>query len=224
MSQEDLSPLYFAALTDYRNGLAEEAVSKLRLVIEKSPGSEDAHEALSVIFYNQKKYDDAVTIARKWVDLNPHSIMAHTNLSRCYAAKGMILEAEREQNESRRLTWKEELKAKKSSLPKTNYEEQIKRYKEVINYDPLDVLGYFSLGNVYLEMGSWRDAADTFEKAVSVNPEHSASYLGLSTALEKLGDRQKTLKYLNLGIGVADKCGDMLAQRKMEALLNKIKI
>lgn len=223
MNQEDASSIYLSALTDYRNGFADEAITKLQSIVEAFPKLEDAHEALSVIFYNQKKYDDAVAISQKWVDLDPHSIMARTNLSRCYAAKGMILEAEREQNESRRLTWKEELKAKKSAAPKANYEEQIKRYKEVINYDPSDVLGYFSLGNVYLEMESWRDAADTFEKAVSVAPEHSASYLGLGTALEKLGDKQKCLKYLNLGIGVADKHGDMLAQKKMEALLNKIK-
>src|SRR5690349_2045125 len=126
--------------------------------------------------------------------------MAHTNLSRCYVAKGMIAEAEHEQAEARRLTWKAELKSKKAVMPKADYDAQIERYKKIIEFDPADVLGYFSLGTVYLECGRKREALDTFEKAVQVDPKHTASYLGLGQALESLGDVEKAKKIYRQGI------------------------
>ncbi|MBI3314260.1 MAG: tetratricopeptide repeat protein [Candidatus Omnitrophica bacterium] len=214
--------LYHEALEDHRKNLDESAVEKLNRVLADSPGFEDAYEALAVILYNLKKYDDAIAVIKKWIVLNPNSIMSHTNLSRCYVAKGMILEAEHEQGEARRLTWKADLKAKKMEMPKVNYEDQIARFKKVIEYDPQDVLGYFSLGNAYLESGKKREAVDTFEKAVQVDPKHTSSYLGLGMALESLGDFEKAKRIYLQGIKVAEVQGDMMPQKKMESRLKAI--
>lgn len=209
--------LYDSALEDNRLSRFEEALQKLRQVIEHSPNFEDAYEALSVILYNQKKYDEAMAVLKKWLAVNPDAIMAHTNMSRCFVAKGMIMEAEHSQAEARRLTWKAELKAKKMEMPKVNVQDQIDRFKKVIEFDPADVLGYFSLGNVYLDAGQKREALETFQKAVEVDPQHSSSYLGLGMALEALGDIKKALDIYARGIKVADTKGDMMTQRKMES-------
>ena len=214
--------LYHEALTDYRENRLQEAVQKLSCIVDEFPSFEDAYEALSVILYNQKSYDQAVPLIKKWVAVNPDSIMAHTNLSRCYMAKGMILEAEHEQAEARRLTWKAELKAKKKEMPKVDYEEQIARFKEVIELDPADVLGYFSLGNVYLDSGRKREAVETFEKAVDVDPSHSSSYLGLGQSLEALGDFEKAKKIYARGIKAAEARGDIMTQKKLESRLRTL--
>ncbi|HXV27380.1 MAG TPA: tetratricopeptide repeat protein, partial [bacterium] len=134
-------------------------------------------------------------------------------------AKEMIMEAEKEQAEARRLTWKAELKTKKQQMPKINYEEQIERFKQVIALDPKDVLGYFSLATAYLDSGNARDAADIFEKAIEIDPKHSSSYLGFGLALEQLGDREKCREIYLKGIRVAEASGDMMPQRKMESRL-----
>jgi tetratricopeptide (TPR) repeat protein len=215
-------PLYHEALSDYRENRLNDAADKLAHVIEEFPAFEDAYEALSVIFYNLKRYDEAIDLLTRWRKVNPDSVMCHTNLSRCYVAKGMIAEAEREQAEARRLTWKAELKAKKIEMPKVDYAEQIARFKEVIELDPEDVLGYFSLGNAYLDSGMKREAMDTFRKAVEVNSRHSASYLGLGSALEELQDYAKAKETLEKGIRVAEAQGDVMTQRKMEARLRSI--
>ena len=222
MIPPEISELYHEALTDYREGRLEEASEKLSRIVKQFPFFEDAYEALSVILYNQKQHDPAMLLLKKWIALNPDSIMAHTNLSRCYVAKGMILEAEHEQAEARRLTWKAELKAKKKDMPKVDYEEQIARFKEVIELDPADVLGYFSLGTVYLDSGRKREAMETFEKAVDVDPSHSSSYYGLGLSLEALGDFEKAKKIYNRGIKAAEMRGDMLTQKKMESRLRAL--
>ena len=221
--QTDTFSLYTTALEDYKAARFDEAVKKLHALLNLDPRFEDAHEALSVILYNQNRHDDAIVILKKWIALNPDALMAHTNLSRCYVAKGMILEAEREQSEARRLTWKAELKGKKNELPKIDYDEQIARFKKVIELDPADVLGYFSLGNVYLDSGKKREALETFTKAVEIDPAHSASYYGLGLALESLGDLKKAQEVYERGIRTADARGDMMTQKKMESRLRAIK-
>lgn len=215
----EASKLYKEALRVFRDDRLEEAREKLTRVLALDPNHEDAYEALSVILYNQKRYDDAITLIKKWFTVNPNSIMSHTNMSRCYVAKGLILEAEHEQAEARRLTWKAELKAKKMEMPKVDYGEQIARFKKVIALDPADVLGFFSLGTVYLDSGRKREAAETFEKAVAVDPQHSSSYLGLGLAYEGLGDIEKAKKIYLEGSKVADGRGDVMTLRKMESRL-----
>ncbi len=213
----NISDLYHTALESFRANRLDEASALLSKVIELSPQHEDAYEALSVLLYNQKRYDEAIPVIKKWITVNPDAIMAHTNLSRCYVAKGMIMEAEHEQAEARRLSWKAELKAKKKEMPAIDYNEQIARFKQVIDLDPADVLGYFSLGNAYLDSGRKREALETFQKAVEVDPQHSASYLGLGIALEGLNDFQKAKEVYLKGINVADARGDIMTQRKMES-------
>ena len=86
----EVSDLYDEALRDYHENRLDAAIHKLEQVLALTPHFEDAYEALSVILYNQKRYDDAVALIKKWVAVNPDSIMSRTNLSRCYVAKGMI--------------------------------------------------------------------------------------------------------------------------------------
>ena len=200
--------LYHAALEDHRQGQIDSALEKLKQHLAEHPQFEDAYEAASVILYNQKRYDEAMEILRNWIRVNPDAIMAHTNLSRCYVAKGMILEAEHEQAEARKLTWKADLKSKKQEMPKVDYAELIGRYKQVIELDPEDVLGYFSLGNTYLDAGKKREAVDTFERGIEINPQHSASYYGLGLALEAPGDTVTASRSEVPGVRISTITGD----------------
>ncbi len=220
--QPSSSSLFFEALTAYREERTEDALRILRALVDSDRTFEDAYEALSVILYNEKRYDESIDVLKRWIVSNPNTIMAHTNLSRCYVAKSMILEAEHEQAEARKLTWKAELKEKKLAMPKVDYEEKIERYKQIIEMDPADVLGYFSLGSVYLEAGRKREAMDTFEKAVSVNPNHTASYDGLGQALEALGDLEKAAEVYKRGIKTGEAQGDMMPQKRMESRLRAV--
>lgn len=219
----DPEALYHRALEDFRAGALDAAAGKLRDLLSAAPSFEDAYEALSVIYFNQKRYPEAVTVLKAWAVLNPDALMAHTNLSRCYAAQGLITEAEQEQTEARRLTWKSELRqSKKNDLSKIDHEARIRRFKQVIEFDPADVLGYFSLGSAYAEAGLTRDAMETFRKAVEVDPAHASSYLGLGLALEGLGDFVKAREIYRAGITAADRAGDIMPLKKMEARLRAV--
>lgn len=214
--------IYDEALALFQENKLPEAIQKLQRLIEQDPAFEDAYEALSVLCSRAERLDDAIETAKKWIRLNPVAIMAHTNLSRFYMQKGMIAEAEHEQAEARRLGWIEELKQKKMTMPKVDPKEKIERYKKVIKLDPNDVLGYYTLGEAYLEAGMFREAIDTFLKGIAVEPNHSSSYLGLGMAYQSVFEKEKAKEIFKKGVAVAESRGDVMTQKKMEARLRQL--
>ena len=219
---EEAERLYHQALELFRSGNLNQAIARLEQSLALKAEFPDALEALGVCYSKADRLDDAIETTKRLAKVSPNHIMAHANLSRFYVQKGMILEAEHEQAEARRLTWKTELKSKKQETPRIDYEEQIERFKQVIELDPADVLGYFSLGNAYLDSGRKREAMDTFQKAIEADPKHSSSYFGLGLALEGLGDFKKARAIYEKGIRVADERGDVMTQKKMESRLRAI--
>lgn len=221
MKPEDL---FKDALDDYKNGRNEDACKKLTQAIQLDSQFEDGYEALAVILINQDKISEAVLILAEWLKINPNAIMAYTNLSRCLMRQGQIPEAEEAQAKAATLGWRQAAGLKPNAEPpKVDNFEKIERFKKVIELDPADVLGYFSLGNAYLDAYKKDLARQTFEKAVEVDPDHSSSYYGLGQAWESLGNKEKAVEVYKLGITVADKKGDMMTQRKMEARLRTLK-
>lgn len=216
--------LFKQALLHFKNGQTEEACKKLSHTIEIDSKFEDGYEALAVILINQDKISEAVQIIAEWLKINPNAVMAYTNLSRCLMRQGKIPEAEEAQAKAATLGWRQAAGLKPQVEPAASDSfEKIERFKKVIELDPNDVLGYFSLGNAYLDAYKKDLARQTFEKAVQVDPEHSSSYYGLGQAWEALGNQAKAVEIYKQGIAVADKKGDMMTQRKMEARLRTLK-
>ncbi len=214
--------LYEEGFSLFRAHKLEEALKKFEALVKEDPSFEDAYEALAILNHKLDRLDQAIEWAKKWIRLNPLAIMAHTNLSRFYVAKGMIAEAEHEQGEARRLGWIEELKAKKMTMPKVDPKEKIERYKKVIELDPKDVLGYYSLGDAYVENKMYREAVEILEKGLTVDPQHSSSYLSLGTAYQALDEKEKAKQVFEKGITVADARGDVMTMKKMQARLGQL--
>ena len=232
---DDPKVLYEEALRFFKADRPDQAVSLLERAYKIAPQNPEIVEALGVICGRLNRIDEAIELMKKLSELDPNHVMARANLSQLYARKGMIQEAEHEQAEARLLSWKAELRAKKlpdSEIDKISLEDEtqkeeilqrkIAQYKKAIAYDPNDVLGYFTLATAYLQGKRYAEAAETFQKAVEVNPDHSPSYVGLGEALEALGRKDEAIQIYKQGILVADRKGDIVPLRKMESRLRKL--
>jgi tetratricopeptide (TPR) repeat protein len=227
--------LYQESLELYHSGKLSQAIAKLEKSIALDPKFLDGLEMLGVLYAKVDHLDDAIEMMKRLAKISPNHTMAHANLSRFYVQKGMILEAEQEQAEARRLSWKAELKAQKGveEFGRTTEEEaqeqkkeitnRIERYKKVIELDPHDVLGYFSLGSAYLEARELHKARQAFEKAIEVDPNHSPSFFNLGLTLESLNLKQEAIQIYERGIKIADEKGDMIPLKKMEARLQMLR-
>jgi len=230
---ESSEALYQAALSHFRSGDVQQAVAQLEKLLSQDSQHPDALEAVGIFYAKLDRLDDAIQAMKRLVKVSPNHIMAHTNLSRFYAQKGMILEAEREQAEARRLSWKAELKAERGTARREDPEaeakeqaeqiqERIHRYLKVIELDPKDVLGYFSLGTAYLDAKRPAEARKAFESAIAVDPGHSPSYFSLGVTLESLQEAARAAEIYRKGVQIADARGDMIPLKKMQARLKAL--
>src|SRR6267378_2774372 len=71
---------------------------------------QDALHGLGMALFNRGRVDDAITTAKKLIEIDMEDILAHTSLSMFYQSQGRIEEAEKEGNAARILGWKQELR------------------------------------------------------------------------------------------------------------------
>ncbi len=102
-----------SAMNAMAAGNLDAAITDLKAAVALDSNFPDALQALAMLYYQTQRFDEAIEIGKRLVATNPDDILSHTSLSMFYVAKGMVPEAEAEANESRRLTWKQQLKEKK---------------------------------------------------------------------------------------------------------------
>ena len=105
---------FYAALDLFAAGKHPEAIAQYEAAIAADPTFADALHGLVRAYQDSGRYDDAIRLAQRLVEMDPEEILPHTSLSILYQKKGMIPEAEAEANRARVLGWKQQLKQPKS--------------------------------------------------------------------------------------------------------------
>ncbi len=108
---------YYSALDHYAEGRLAEAIADYEAAIASDPSFLDAMHGLARAYQDSEKYDKAIAVASRIVDVDPDDVLAHTSLSILYQHKGMVPEAEAEAAKARVLGWKQQLKQGKTSQP-----------------------------------------------------------------------------------------------------------
>ncbi|MCH7909982.1 MAG: tetratricopeptide repeat protein [Candidatus Hydrogenedentes bacterium] len=231
--EERAAALYDDALERFQKDFADDDASAILLLEEAillDPSYEDAHEVLGVILHRQGRTSDAIRIMQRLADLNPDCLMAHTNLSVFYVAKGMIQEAEEEKAkaaviEIQKLSddhaARHAAEAERKRLEEAA-REKIGMFEEVLEIDPDDPVATFGLGKAYVQLGQYENAIPPLQRATEVQKDFSAAYLDLGKCHEFLGHAPEALAAYREGIAVASRKGDLMPLREMERRLKSL--
>ncbi|MBX9721543.1 MAG: tetratricopeptide repeat protein, partial [Candidatus Obscuribacterales bacterium] len=200
--------LYDAALLEFARGSEQNAIVKLREVIELDPLHSDAYESLGVILSRHEQYDEAIALMHRLQSLDPESIMAHTNLSIYYMHLGDKDRAEEEKALAMSIRMaqfaREHAQKKKDEIDKQkNAEEAEKRlamFRQVLAIDPNDFLANNGVGTVYVELEKYEDAIPFLIKTIESKPTHTVAYLALGKAYENLGRIDDSIAVYRSGI------------------------
>ncbi len=103
----------------------------------------------------------------------------------------------------------------------SSIDQRIAQWEQMAREAP-DDMAYFSLGNAYRDAERHEDAAAALEKAIELNPAMSRAYQVLAQSLIKLGREEQAAELLARGYEVAAKRGDVMPQRAMGSLLQKL--
>lgn len=234
LSREDRArKLYDDALEQFERDFHDEddaAIAMLQEALLLDPVLEDAYEALGVILNRHGRVDEAIHYMKILEGLNPDCIMAHTNLSVFYVAKGMIDEAEQEKAKAAVLQIRHASQARKAEELAAAERERIQRealerigmFQEVLEFDPDDPLATFGMGAAYMQLNDYEKAIPHLEHATRVNKDYSAAYLNLGKCHEFLGHTEEARAVYRTGIEVATRKGDLMPLREMERRLKNL--
>lgn len=88
-------------------------------------------------------------------------------------------------------------------------QERIARFRQMVEADPENDLGHFSLGRALIDAGQYEEAATSLRRALELNPRLSKAYYLLGTALAELGRVDEAIAVLKEGYEVAAARGDV---------------
>jgi predicted Zn-dependent protease len=84
---------------------------------------------------------------------------------------------------------------------------------------PEDAMVWYGLASEYFKLERWADAAEALRNVVRFNPNYTAAYQMLGTALMKQGETDEARRAWSEGIEVATRTGAWKARQHMEGLM-----
>jgi len=104
--------LYDQAVDRIAEGKPDEAIRLYREALALDPDYIDAWHGLALALAETQRFEEAVEVGKKLVELEPDDPLSYTNLSRFYQQMGNIAEAESWAAKARVADWKQQLKQK----------------------------------------------------------------------------------------------------------------
>ena len=188
------------------------------------PGWADAHEATGVILGRIGRHREAIEAMERLLEIDPSSVMAHSNLSLFHNQLGDVEQAEHHLAMATRAS----MGAPSTKPSRSSEEVEADRrrregmFLQVLEIDPDDALAHFGLGELALERERFTDAVEHLERAIAGDPTHAAAILALGAALEALGDHAGAHETYERGVEIAAKKGDTSSATKMQERINAL--
>ena len=220
--------LFYEACEDFRLGEYRVAEEKYRLSISIDPMFADSYESLGVMLGREERFDEAIALMKTLSEVNPKSVLAHTNMSLYLMRLGRIEEAEDQKSQATIKSFQsfgDEAKAKEAEAAhkeaqKKEWETRESMFRQVLDIDPEDTLANYGLGSIAVEREEWETARTHLEKVIKEDPKYSVAYLALGKALKGLGLKDEAKNVWSEGIKVAAAKGDLMPANQMQQELN----
>jgi len=154
----------------------------------------DALIKLGTVYQNQGQIDKAIEQFKKAIEIDPNSMLAHSNLAYIYEGQGKIDEAIAEFKELLRI---------KPDFPQIHVgigllydsqgktDEAIAEMKKAIQLDPKTTVAYINLGVLYRKKGMLDDAIGQFKKLLEMQPDTAVYHGVLGDLYREKGDFDK---------------------------------
>ncbi len=101
-------------------------------------------------------------------------------------------------------------------------EQRVANFKNMVDADPQNELGHFSLGKAYLDAQRLEEACASFRRVIDLQSGFSKAYQHLGEALKSLGRDGEAISALTEGYKVAAERGDIMPREAMATLLREL--
>jgi folate-binding protein YgfZ len=226
-SEEWAQQLERKAVEAFAADRENEAIELYERAVAVCPSYADSYEGLGVILGRHRRYPEAIDLMHRLLEVDPESVMAHTNLSLYYNQQGRIEDAEREAAEAMRAKMRRDRGQNEDTsghqdeaeAARADRERRAAMFRQVLELDPDDPLGNFGLGELLVEEGNYGEAVIHLERALNTDPRYSAALLALGRAHEGAHDLMAARETYRNGVDVAAAKGDLATANKMQERL-----
>jgi tetratricopeptide (TPR) repeat protein len=102
-------------------------------------------------------------------------------------------------------------------------QDRIPIFESMVRDQPDNVMVWYGLASEYAKLERWSEAETALQKVLEINPDYTAAYQMLGTALFNLGDAEGAAQAWSTGIDAADRTGAWKARDHMKGLLAGIR-
>lgn len=96
---------------------------------------------------------------------------------------------------------------------------RIDAFEGMLKQNPNDAMVWYGLASEYLKLERWGDATNALRNVLRVNPDYTAAYQMLGSALISNGEVEEAREAWTRGVAAADRTGAWKAKQHMERLL-----
>ncbi|MCP4895529.1 MAG: tetratricopeptide repeat protein, partial [bacterium] len=222
--------LHNRASESFVSGDEERAMELMRRSVAVCPEFADGYESLGVMLGRQGDYAQAIEMMEKLLEIEPDSIMAHSNMSLYFNLLGRIEDAEREAakatlagfRQSQPTAGTDTIQIDKGGDRAAEHEQRAELFRQVLEVDPDDAMANCELGEIELNQGRFNEAIELLRRALDGDECYSSAYLALGQAHESLSEEEEARRIYEQGIKIAAKKGDMATANKMQARLSAL--
>jgi uncharacterized protein HemY len=100
---------------------------------------------------------------------------------------------------------------------------RIEIFRQMAQGEPGNAMIWYGLGSEYVKLEQWSEAAEALRRVIELNPDYTAAYQMLGSALLKGGATEEARRTWTAGIEAADRTGAWKARQHMEGLLAGMK-
>jgi Flp pilus assembly protein TadD len=96
-------------------------------------------------------------------------------------------------------------------------------FRQMAHDQPDDAMIWYGLGSEYFKLEQWGEAVLALRNVLRINPDYTAAYQMLGSALLSLGETEQARRAWADGIETAKRTGAWKAGQHMEGLLAGVK-
>lgn len=177
-----------------------------------------ASNNLGVIYNEEGRYDEAVTMLKDAIAVDPKNAIAHYVLANALTKKGKFDEALAEAQTATELDKTEPAAFRavgEAALGKGDAALAIAAYRSAIELDSNDEQEHHRLAQALGEVQDWEGAIEEERKALELNPDNVDARINLAVALHKRGDGDESIDELKTVLKKDSQNAD--AKRYLEA-------
>lgn len=185
-------------ISEYNVSNHKQACAKAEILIQKYPQNTKLLKVIGVIFANNKKFNDAITVFKKILDHNPQSIEALINVGVAYYESNKLDEALDYFEKAKSLDVKQSEVLYNLGLvyeKKNDIIKALTHFKQSVKSDPSNINALLNIGKIHLQNKDFKYAINAYENVLKLSPDDLNIYHNLGVTWTKLGKTDKAIDF-----------------------------